>query len=235
MIEVILTLTPISLIDSLSLLPFAVVVLAVLLSGPKPYVAATSFLLGIFLSYFAAGVVIAWGLGAVIDRVTAALVHWFKNPSATDYILSMVIGVALIALGYRWANARRVKAEQKKASPGMTPAQAFGVGAGATIAGVWGALPYFAAIDQILKANLSYGESAIALAYYNVVFVSLGAVLIPVKAFLGPRADAMFETVNRLIAVWGKRVLIAAMLVLGAVMVADGVGWMLGRPIIPVG
>ena len=96
MLDVILTLTPISLIDSLSLLPFAVVVLAVLLSGPKPYVAATSFLLGIFLSYFAAGVVIAWGLGEVIERVTEALVHWFKNPSALDYILSIVIGVAAI-------------------------------------------------------------------------------------------------------------------------------------------
>ena len=235
MLEVFVALTPISLIDSLSLLPFAVVVLAVLLSGPKPYVAATSFLLGIFLSYFAAGVVIAWGLGEVIERVTAAIVHWFKNPSPLDYILSIVIGIALITVGYRWANARRARAERRQPSAGMTPPQAFGVGAGATIAGLWGALPYFAAIDQILKADLSYVEAAVALAYYNVLFISLGAALVLIKAFLGSRADAIFETVNRLIAAWGKRVLIAAMLILGAVMVADGVGWLLGRPIIPVG
>ena len=202
MLDLFLTLIPISLIDSLSLLPFAVVVLAIVLSGPKPYLAATSFLLGIFISYFGAGVLIAWGLGEVIERVTTALVHWFKHPNAIDYLLSIVVGIALIVIGYRWANARRARAERRKASSGMTPAQAFGIGSGATIAGLWGALPYFAAIDQILKADVSDTETIIALALYNVVFISLGAALVLVKVFIGTRADAVFETMNRFIAVW---------------------------------
>ena len=235
MLDLLVTLTPISLIDSLSMLPFAVVILAVLLSGPRPYVAASAFLLGVFLSYFAAGVVIALGLGAIIQRVTEALVDWFKNPNALDYILSMVIGLALILGGYRWATARRARAEQKQRPSDMTPAQAFVLGAGATIAGIWGALPYFAAIDQLLKSDLSAGEAVAALAYYNLIFISMGVGLVVLKALMGTRADAVFEVVNRLIAIWGKRVLIAAMVVLGAVMVADGVGWVFGRPLIPVG
>ena len=101
MIALLYALTPISLIDSLSLLPFAVVVLAVLLSGPKPYLSSVSFLLGVVLSYFAAGVLIGFGLGALLQGVTATIVHWFNNPSAIDYILSMVVGIALILLGYR--------------------------------------------------------------------------------------------------------------------------------------
>ena len=89
MLDLLLTLTPISLIDSLSMLPFAVVVLAVVLGGPRPYLTAAGFLVGVFLSYLASGVLIAVGLGGIIDRVTASLAHWFKHPSPIDYVLSM--------------------------------------------------------------------------------------------------------------------------------------------------
>ncbi len=235
MLELLIALTPISLIDSLSLLPFAVVVLGVLLGGPRPYLTSVGFLLGVMLSYFAAGVVIVSGLGEIIQRVTASIVHWFNNPGAIDYILGMVVGIALILLGYRWAIARRKKAERKQVSSGMTPVQAFVMGAGATIAGLWGALPYFAAIDQILKADVSYAEGVSALAYYNIVFVSFAAALVLIRALVGARADAVFDTVNRLLEIWGKRVLIALMILLGSVMLADGVGWLLGHPMIPVG
>jgi hypothetical protein len=234
MLDLLVTLTPISLIDSLSLMPFAMVVLATLLSGPKPYVSSISFLLGTTLSYFAAGVLIAFGLGGLIERLTVSLVHRFWNPQAIDYWLSMVIGLALIVLGYRWAVARRERAERKDVSTGMTPPQAFTLGAGATIAGLWGALPYFAAVDQILKANVSMWEVMIALAYYNIVFVSLAASLVLVRAVAGKRADGLFAAVNRLLSVWGKRLLIAGMILLGIVMIADGVGWLLGHPLIPV-
>ncbi len=235
MLDLLVTLTTISLIDSLSMLPFAVVALAVLLTGSKPYLTASAFLLGIFVSYFASGVVIALGLGETINRVTAALVHWFKHPNALDYYLSIAIGLALIVLGYRWATARRARAAQKKPDATAGPGRAFLLGAGAVLAGLWGALPYFAAVDQILKADVSVAGAVGALAFYNVVFVSSGVALVLMRAFLGSRADAIFQVVNRLLATWGKRVLIAAMVILGAVMVADGVGWMVGRPLIPVG
>ena len=235
MLDLLTTITAISLIDSLSMLPFMAMALAVLLSGRNPYATATAFLLGIFLSYFASGVVIALGLGEIINRVTAALVHWFKNPSALDYYLSIAIGLALILLGYRWATARRARAEKKKPDAGAGPGKAFLLGAGAVIAGLWGALPYFAAVDQILKADVSVAGVVGALAFYNVIFVSSGVVLVLVRVLLGTRADAVFGAIKQLFAVWGKRILIGAMVLLGAVMVADGVGWMLGRPLIPVG
>lgn len=217
------------------MLPFAVIVLAILLGGSKPYLAAVGFLIGIFLSYFVAGVVIALGAGDLIQRVSAALVHWFKHPNAIDYILSIVIGSALITVGYRWAVARQARAERKQPTDGMSPLKAFAVGGGATIAGLWGALPYFAGIDQILKADVSDGDAVIALAFYNVVFISLPAGLVLIRALVGSRANTLFEIVNQLIAVWGKRVLVVALILLGAVMVADGVGWLFGRPLIPTG
>jgi cytochrome c biogenesis protein CcdA len=234
MLNLLVTLTPISLIDSLSIVPFAVVVLAVLLSGPSPYLSSVSFLLGTALSYFAAGVLIVVGLGGVIGQATDALVHWFKNPDAVDYVLSIVIGIGLIVLGYRWATMRRQRAESKPVEKSMTPLQAFALGAGTTVAGLWGALPYFAAIDQILKAGVSSWLAVAALAYYNLIFISISAALVLARALLGARADGIFETVNRLFAVWGKRVLIVLMVLLGLVMVADGVGWLFGYPLVPV-
>jgi hypothetical protein len=235
MLDLLVTLTTISLIDSLSMLPFMVVALAVLLSHKQPYLTATAFLLGIFLSYLASGVVIALGLGRTINRVTATLVHWFKNPSALDYYFSIFIGLALIFLGYRWSVARRRKAEQKTPDATAGPGKAFLLGAGAVLAGLWGALPYFAAVDTILKEDLSTTQAVAALTYYNVIFIFSGVALVLLRAVLGERANAMFEAVNRFIAVWGKRAVIATMVILGIVMVADGVGWVLGRPLIPVG
>ena len=101
-------------------------------------------------------------------------------------------------------------------------------------AGLWGALPYFAAVDTILKEDLTIPQSVAALAYYNVIFVSSGVALVIIRAVMGEKADAVFETVNRLVALWGKRLVIATMVILGVVMLADGVGWLLGRPLIPV-
>jgi hypothetical protein len=235
MLDLFVTLTPIGLIDSLSMMPFAMVVLAALLSGPKPYASSVSFLLGTALSYFGAGLLIALGLGGLIERATAALVHWFKHPSAIDYALSMLIGLGLIALGYRWAVARRERAERREVSTGMAPTQAFALGAGATLAGLWGALPYFAAIDQLLKADLSSWEAVVALAYYNAVFVSIAALLVVIRALVGRRADGLFDAVNRLFSVWGKRLLIAGMVILGLAMLADGIGCLFDHPLIPIG
>jgi Sap-like sulfolipid-1-addressing protein len=233
MLDLLAVLTPIALVDSLSMMPFAIVVLAVLLSGRQPYLTSFSFMAGTVLSYFAAGLLIAFGLGGLIDRASQFITHRFWNPEAIDYEVSLVIGLALIFFGYRMAVMRQEKGKQKEVSAEMGPGQAFVLGAGATIAGIWGALPYFAAIDQILKANVSPAESVIALVFYNLMFVSLLLLLILVRVALRQRADRMFEVINQLVAVWGKRVLIAVMVLLGLVMVADSTGYFFGHPLIP--
>ena len=236
MFNLLLVLTPISLIDSTSVIPFAVVVLAVLLGGPRPYAGAAAFLLGMFLSYLAAGILIVLGLGAAINAASGFLAFWWRNPDDLDYAAGIVAGVLLVLLGYRLASARRTKGagDARAARAGMTPLQAFLFGAGSTIAGLWGALPYFAAIDQILKADVSAIYAVAALLYYNVIFALPLASLVLLRAVVGERASGLFDTVNRLFSVWGRRVLIAALVALGLIMVADGIGWFLGRPLIPV-
>jgi hypothetical protein len=231
--EVLLLLTPIALLDSLSMLPFGIVVLAVLLSGDRPYASSLSFLAGTAGSYFAAGLLIALGLGDLIGRASAAVSHRFWHPETIDYILGLAIGLALVFFGYRLAVMRQEKGKKKDVSAGMTPAQALFLGAGATIAGIWGALPYFAAIDQLLKAEASPAESALGLAYYNLVFISILLLLVGIRAVLGTGANALFERLNAGVAVWGKRALVVAMVALGLLMVADSIGYLAGHPLIP--
>ena len=236
MINLLGVLTPISLLDSISVIPFAVVVLAVLLGGARPYLGSTTFLLGIGLSYLAAGLLIVLGLGPILDGLSERLTHWWKHPTTLDIVLGIVIGAVMVIFGYRLATARQEKGKQKMemASEGISPWQAFGLGAGSTLAGLWGALPYFAAIDQILKANLSILEAVLALGYYNLIFILPLAALVVIRAALGARAAGLFDAVNRLFSVWGKRLLIAGLIIVGLVFVADGIGWLVGRPLLPV-
>ena len=81
-------------------MPFAVVALAVFLSGARPYTSAAAFLLGIGLSYTAAGVLIILGLGEVFDSASAWVIYWWENPDALDYVLGIVIGATSDALRF---------------------------------------------------------------------------------------------------------------------------------------
>ena len=172
MLDLLLALTPIAIVDSLSMLPFGVVVLAVLLSGARPYLGSLSFLAGTAISYLASGLLIAFGLGGLIDSASQFISHRFWRPETIDYVLGWIIGLALIVFGYRLALMRQKKGKQKEVSAGMGPGQAFTLGAGATIAGIWGALPYFAAIDHILKAETGRPETILALVFYNLARLS---------------------------------------------------------------
>jgi hypothetical protein len=51
---------------------------------------------------------------------------------------------------------------------------------------------------------------------------------------LGARSQPFFDAVSRFSEVWGRRLIAAALLVLGGLLVADGVGWFFGRPLLPL-
>ena len=102
------------------------------------------------------------------------------------------------------------------------------------IVGMPGALPYFAALDQILRADASATGAVLALLWYNAVFL-LPLVLVPVLSLvLGARSQPFFDAVSRFSEVWGRRLIAAALLLLGGLLVADGLGWFLGRPLFPL-
>jgi len=51
------------------------------------------------------------------------------------------------------------------------------------------------------------------------------------RAAVGDRLQGVFDAVSAFFAAWGPRILVVVLVVLGAVLAADGIGWFLGKPL----
>lgn len=233
MSELVLVLTPIALLDSTSIIPLCIVVLVILLGGPSPLVRSAALLAGIFVTYLACGVLILFGLQSVFDAVNTYALKVWQDPNTEELIFQILIGLVLGALGLRMALKREEKAG-KKPPAGMTAGQAFLAGAGMTIVGLPGAVPYLAAIDLILRSDLTTGQEVMVLIVYNVVFILPLVAIAAVSLALGDRSKRLLDGIRGFFDTWGKRIIVILMLLLGVVLVLDGVGWFLGTPLIPV-
>ncbi len=112
-------------------------------------------------------------------------------------------------------------------------ASAFSIAAGLTVVGLPSALLYFAAIDQILRADLRAPGIVNAVLFYNVVYLSPLMLIVLSRRLFGARADPLFGAVARFLERWGKRLMFFGLLGLGAVLVADAIGWFIGFPLLP--
>lgn len=233
MTTLILVLTSIALLDSTSIVPLCIAPLVALLSSDRPFLGATSLLFGVFVVYFAFGILTLLGLGALFDQINEWVGSLWREPETIEIWLQIAIGLVLSFFGYRMANARESRGE-RGASLVMSPLQGFTLGAGLTLVGLPGALPFFAAADQILRADLSLAGGIAALLYYNVVFLFPLATIVLVRVFFRQQSEAVFAAISRFFDIWGRRLIIALLILLGAVLTIDGVGWLIGSPLIPV-
>ena len=158
MTEIWTVLVPILIADLINPVLFAAMVYA---AGTKYAVANSSaILLGHTFAYFIAGLILALGLEQISDRLA--------NPQFIDYIIGLLIGILLIGVAFRAPK----KATRRRTDDGgeLTPVKALGLGAIVNFLGIPFALPYFAALDQILKADLSANHTLIVLVAYNLIY-----------------------------------------------------------------
>lgn len=233
MAALLILLTPISLLDSTSIIPLCIVPLIALLAGPRPLIGASALVLGVFAVTLACGLLVLFGLQSAFDAIDAYVIRLWKDPSTEELIFQIVLGLVACAFGFRLV-ANRARGRQEAPSAAMTPAQAWLAGAGLTIVGMPGAVPYFAAIDLILRAELALAPQLTALAFYNAVFVAPLFAIVALRLILGERSERLLGAIKRFFDTWGHRIVVALLFVLGAVLVADGIGWFLGWPLIPV-
>ena len=144
-----------------------------------------------------------------------------------------MIGGVLLTVGYRMASTKRAK-EKADRFETVTPGQAFVAAIGLTIVGMPGAIPYLGAMDQVLKADLSPVSTITALTFYNLIFVLPLVAFVLIRQMFPQHADRLIEAVSRIAEVWGKRMITALLIILGLLMIIDGIGWFLGHPLIPV-
>lgn len=237
MLSVFLILLPIALLDSTSIIPLCVVPLVILLSGPNPVGRSLALVFGIFITYVIVGLLVLFGLRHAFDAVDAYALRVWQHPNAEELIFQIIVGLVLVVLGIRMAWGGRRKKEKQKQKPApssMTGAESFVAGVVMAVVGIPGAVPYLAGIDLIIRSDLSSVQSVVLLGLYNVVFVAPLIGIVALRLVFGDRSQRFLDRARSFLSRWGHRAVVFLMIVFGLIFVADGIGWFLGTPLIPV-
>ncbi len=225
-------LASIALLDSLSMVPLCALPLSTMLGGPRPWAGASGFIGGIVSVYFAAGVGLLAGARVLLDRLNPVLERLWTDPYTLEIWIQVVLGAAMIGFGWKLGEARKGPRDEEPAAE-CSPATAFALGAGITVVGVPGAFPYFGAVDQILQADVQGVGAAGALLFYCVIFVLPLLMLCAVRVITPAQSEAIFGRVASLADRWGRKLGVGVLILVGLVLFADGVGWLLGHPLFP--
>lgn len=235
MLELLLTLTPISLLDSMSAVPIAVIPLAIILNGRQPLLGSIGFISGGFVSYFLFGILLLMGVDTFIDKYAEMFISYVKSePNFVELVIQIILGFVMIYFASQFSKKvpQGSSTRTREYQTDITPLQAFTISATINIIGMWGALPYFAAIAQILKANLDTVPMISSLVYYNAIFALPLIGFIILRAVLGDRAQGALDKITRFFTHWGKQIIIISLYILGPLLIADGIGWFTGYPIL---
>jgi cytochrome c biogenesis protein CcdA len=177
-------LVPLLLTDIVNPVLFAFMVYAA--GSDRPIANSSALLLGHTVAYFTVGILLAAGLEPIIERL--------ENPQRIDYYIELAIGFILL-----WVASRSRSDTGKRpddSTPKLSIAGSFGYGAVVNFIGIPFALPYFAVLGQILKADFSISQTVSVLAAYNLAY-ALPFCAVPIlRAVLGERAQPLLERVN---------------------------------------
>ena len=213
MIEIWAVLVPILIADVVNPVLFAFMVYA---AGTKdPIVNSGAVLLGHTLAYFSAGLILALGLERISDRLA--------KPHHIDFIIGLLIGTLLLCVAF----SSRKKAEKRRTegSGDLTPVKALGLGAIVNFVGIPFALPYFAAVDQMLKADLAASESLVVLVGYNLLY-ALPFVIVPtLAATLGERSRPLLQRINNVLDRVSSDLMPVVLSLVGLALVTDAISY----------
>ena len=225
-------LTPIALVNSLSILPGGIAGVVAALAGRQPVLTASAFVAGKFVPHFAFGLLLTFGLDAAFDRIGVWTRDVWQDPATPVVVRQLIIGAVMVVFGYRLSRVSQHRSDGASSTP-MTPFRAFSVAAGLTLVGLPGALLYFAAIDQILRADLMALGIVKAVLYYNVIYLLPLMLIVLSRGLLGTRVDPIFRAVPRFLQRWGKQLMFFGLLGVGVVLAVDAITWFLGFPLLP--
>ncbi len=224
----------IALLDSLSMLPLAIGPLVLSLGERRSLLLTSAFIFGIALAYFLVGLAILFGMNALVESLRPTLERWWQDPDAAELVVQLVIGLALLVLVWRrgWKSDDEGLPER---NVDTSVASMFMLGAFLSLAGLPGAVPYFGAIDQILRADLDQVSSLLALLAYNLFFVSPLLLVTLLGTFSRKLSQPIVDFVSTRVQKYGSRAIALAMGVLGIAFVGDAFSWFIGHPITPIG
>ncbi len=203
---------PILLADVVNPVLFAFMVYAV--GTERPFTNSTAVLLGHTATYLIFGISLSFAFEAIAERLA--------NPQSIDFSVGLVVGLLLLWVAWRSSRAN----ETKKSEPSvesLTPLKAFGIGAIINLIGLPFALPYFAALDQILKADLPVTDSVLALTGYNLAYAAPFLVVPALTLLLGDKSRPLLARINEKVDRVSAFLMPLMLFLVGAAMVADAV------------
>ncbi len=208
-----MVLLPILLTDIINPVLFGFMVYAA--GGRRPVATSGAMLLGHTIAYLLAGVV----LTLFMEKIVAYL----ANPRTIDFVIELVLAVVLLWLAFASKGKETKKPDEDQ--PRLTIAGALGFGAVVNFIGIPFAVPYFAAIDQILKANLSVAASFGMLLAYNLAY-ALPFLVVPVLvAIMGERARPLLARINATIDRVGGVLMPLMLGLVGLALLADSISY----------
>jgi cytochrome c biogenesis protein CcdA len=211
MVDLVAILLTILLTDVLNPVLFAFMVYAA--GSDRPIINSSAMLLGHTVAYFSAGLLLAAVLDSILDRLA--------NPERIDFGIEIVIGVVLLAVAF--PSRKNAGKRPGDDTPQLGLWSSFTTGAIINFIGIPFAVPYFAALGQMGKADLSEAEFLTALLGYNLAYALPFTAVPIVRAVMGEHARPLLERINLLM----ERIAGALMPVLlglvGLALVADGI------------
>lgn len=209
MAELFAKLLPILLVDVINPVLFGTLVYCA--GSKRPVANGMSLLAGHTAAYLAGGLVIALGVEQVAVRL--------ENPEPVDYVISGIIGAALVVAAIPMKKKGPPQANEPEWE--LTPQKCFGFGAIVNFVGLPFALPYFAAVDAIVSADLPTSESLVVLVAYNLAY-ALPFLLVPTAtAFLGDSIKPLLKKINDVLDRIASVLVPVMLLLIGLALIAD--------------
>ena len=204
-------LLPILISDVLNPVLFTFMVYAA--GSRHPVAASSAMLLGHTTAYMICGVVLAYSIEKLSTRLA--------NPLTVDFVIEFVIGCALLWLVFRTRKDSGQRPDEQ--TPEFTVWKAFSFGAVVNLIGIPFAVPYFAAIDQLLKSDLDTSGVVAALVMYNAAY-ALPFMLIPLlTGIMGDRSKPILARVNGVMEKASDVIMPLLLLAIGLALLVDSV------------
>ncbi len=211
-------LLPIVLIDMVNPILLAGVIYG--LGSTHPFINGTAILISFFMTYLFSGVLFAMGLDFVMEM--------YHLPPIYDYVLELIVAALLFIFAWKIYHAPKAHPEENLIhSKTMTLGESLFVGLQINLIGLPFALPYFAAIDQMLKADIHAMQLFNVLLLYNIIYILPFSLLIFVRWCCKKNSNRIFQTANRKMHDASVKYLPFIFLILGLVLVEDFISYLL--------
>jgi cytochrome c biogenesis protein CcdA len=232
-VGLLLVLVAIGLVDSLSMVPLALVPMTVALGSRRPVALAGSFVAGVYVVYVCFGLLLLLGAEAFTAHFGAGLARLWNQPQALELVIQILVGLLLLASPWLMQRSTTAKPQEAPAT-GNSPAAMAVLGGSLVLVGLPGAVPYLAAVERIVQHDPQGLAGVAYLLVYNLIFVLPLLSLIGLRFLFPQQAGRIFQSLASLSLSVLPKLTAVVVVVLGLVLVADGIGWFLGHPLLPV-